>query len=153
MTLSKLLIISLSFLFSTSVLTKDAPAPFVEHLNTAQSLQAELPFSEAVRVGNTLYLSGQIGVKPGTKQLVSGGLENESRQTLRNIQSTLESHGYSLKDVVKCTVMLADISQWQTFNQVYLTFFQKPYPARSAFGANGLALGSKVEVECIAAKQ
>lgn len=150
---SKLLAGLTFILFTFSALTNEKERSFVEHLNTAQSLKAELPFSEAVRVGKTLYLSGQIGVKPGTKQLVSGGLEAESKQTLLNIKQTLESHGYGLNDVVKCTVMLADISQWQTFNQVYLTFFKKPYPARSAFGANGLALGSQVEVECIAAKE
>jgi 2-iminobutanoate/2-iminopropanoate deaminase len=117
-----------------------------------QSVVAEkLPFSAAVRHGDTLYLSGQIGVLPGTMGLVEGGMEPESKQALANIRSVLESHGATTSDVVKCTVMLADISEWEAFNELYQRFFSKPYPARSAFGASGLALGARVEIECIAA--
>jgi|SRR5687767_14871077 2-iminobutanoate/2-iminopropanoate deaminase len=124
----------------------------VEFLNSGKVLPTNLPFSEAVRVGNTLYLSGQIGITPGKMQLVSGGIREEARQTMQNIKSTLEAHGYSMSQVVKCTVMLADMSEWGTFNEVYKTFFTGGrYPARSALGANGLALGARVEVECIAA--
>lgn len=112
----------------------------------------ELPFSEAVKVGGTLYLSGQIGAVPGALSVVPGGLEPESRQALDNIRSTLKRYGYTLDDVVKCTVMLADMSQWGAFNEIYRSYFTKHFPARSAFGANGLALGAKVEIECIAAK-
>lgn len=111
----------------------------------------DLPFSEAVRVGDLLFLSGQIGVRPGTLELVEGGIEAEARQTMENIRATLEKHGYGMDDVVKCTVMLADISEWDTFNGVYRTFFEEPFPARSAFGADGLALDARVEVECVAA--
>ena len=82
--------------------------------------------------------------------LVPGGIEAESRRTMENIRLTLEAHGASMDDVVKCTVMLADISEWGTFNEIYKTFFKDRYPARSALGANGLALGARVEVECIA---
>jgi len=112
-----------------------------------------LPFSEAVQVDNTLYLSGQMGVLPGSLELAPGGLAAESRQALENIRTILTSRGYTLRDVVKCTVMLADMSQWAAFNEVYRTFFQAPYPARSAFGASGLALGGQVEIECIAVKR
>jgi 2-iminobutanoate/2-iminopropanoate deaminase len=108
------------------------------------------PFSEAVRVGNIVYLSGQIGVIPGSDKLVDGGIQAEARQTLENIRTSLEAHGLSMEHVVKCTVMLADIAEWAAFNDVYKTFFAPPYPARSAFGATGLALGARVEVECIA---
>jgi reactive intermediate/imine deaminase len=104
-------------------------------------------------VGDTLYLSGQIGIKPGTLELAPGGIGAEARQTLENIRTTLEAHGYSLRDVVKCTVMLADIGEWAAFNDVYRSFFAPPYPARSALGANGLALGARVEVECIAVRR
>lgn len=121
-----------------------------QFLNSGKVLPTSLPFSEAVRVGNTLYLSGQIGVTPGALKLVPGGIKEESRQTLQNIKTTLETHGYKVSDVVKCTVMLADIAEWATFNDIYKTFFTPPYPARSALGANGLALGARVEVECIA---
>ncbi len=119
---------------------------------TGKVLPANLPFSEAVRVGNTLYLSGQVGIVPGTLELVPGGLEEEARQTMRNIKTSLEAHGYSISDVVKCTIMLADISEWAMFNDVYRSFFVNQYPARSAFGAHGLALGARVEVECIAVR-
>ena len=122
----------------------------VEFLNSGKVVPTTLPFSEAVRVGHTLYLSGQIGIKPGTLNLVSGGIKEEARQTMENIKTSLEAHGYSMRDVVKCTVMLADIAEWATFNEVYRTFFSAPFPARSALGANGLAMGARVEVECIA---
>lgn len=124
----------------------------IEYLNSGKVVPATLPFSEAVRVGDTLYLSGQVGIKPGTMQIVPGGIREEARQTLENIKTSLEANGYAMGDVVKCTVMLADISEWAAFNEVYRTFFSAPYPARSALGANGLALGARVEVECIAAR-
>jgi len=127
-------------------------APAIEFLNSGKVTPTTLPFSEAVRVGDTLYLSGQIGIKPGTLELAPGGIEAEARQTLENIRNTLETHGYSLRDVVKCTVMLADIAEWAAFNEVYRSLFSPPYPARSALGANGLALRARVEVECIAVR-
>jgi 2-iminobutanoate/2-iminopropanoate deaminase len=127
--------------------------PAIEFLNSGKVTPTTLPFSEAVRVGDTLYLSGQIGIKPGTLELAPGGIREQSRQTLENIKTTLETHGYGLRDVVKCTVMLADIAEWAAFNEVYRDFFAPPFPARSALGANGLALGARVEVECIAVRK
>jgi reactive intermediate/imine deaminase len=127
-----------------------ARAAEVEHLNDATVMPEGLPFSEAVRVDDTIYLSGQIGVKPGTLTLVEGGMPAEARQTLDNIRATLEAHGHAMDDIVKCTVMLADMSEWGAFNEIYQTYFEAPYPARSAFGATGLALGGRLEVECIA---
>lgn len=124
----------------------------VEYLNSGKVVPANLPFSEAVRAGDTLYLSGQVGIQPGTMKLVPGGIREEARQALANIRTSLEANGYGLGDVVKCTVMLADIGEWAAFNEVYRTFFSAPYPARSALGANGLALGARVEVECIAVR-
>ena len=122
----------------------------VAFLNSGAVLPTSLPFSEAVRAGNTLYLSGQIGIVPRSLTLVPGGIEAESRQTMENIQSALAAHGYGMSDLVKCTVMLADMAEWQAFNAVYKTFFSETYPARSAFATAGLALGARVEVECIA---
>ena len=130
-----------------------AEPPEVEFLNSGKVVPTTLPFSEAVRVGDTLYLSGQIGIKPGTLVLAPGGIQAEARQTLENIKTSLETHGYAMRDVVKCTVMLADIAEWATFNEVYKTYFTPPYPARSALGVNGLAMGARVEVECLAVRR
>lgn len=136
-------------------LTGGAPAlaepPQVEHLNSGKVLPADLPFSEAVRVGDALYLSGQIGIEPGTLDLVEGGMPAQARQTLENIKTTLDAHSYGLEDVVKCTVMLADMSEWAAFNDIYSSYFSPPYPARSAFGTGGLAMGARLELECMAA--
>jgi len=116
--------------------------------------QYNLPFSDAVQVSakKLLFMSGAIGADPGSDQLVKGGIEPESRQALDNIKSVLESNGYGMTDVVKCTVMLADIAEWPAFNEVYKTYFSKPYPARSAFGGTQLVYGARLELECIAAK-
>ena len=123
----------------------------VEFLNSGAVLPAGMPFCEAVRVGQTLYLSGQMGIVPGSMRLAPGGIREQARQTMENIKLTLEAHGSSLRDVVKCTVMLADISDWPAFNEAYQSFFEDGrYPARSAFGANALALGARVEIECMA---
>ena len=107
------------------------------------------PFSPAVRVGNMLYLAGQIGTD-STGTLVKGGLEAEARQTMQNIAAVLDATGSSMERVVKCTVFMADMKEWPAMNVVYATFFPKHKPARSALGANGLALGARVEIECIA---
>ena len=117
---------------------------------SSDSVMKGLPFSEAVQVGNLLFLSGQIGVLPGTTTLAPGGIVPEARQTLENIGAILRRHGASPKDVVKCTVFLADMAEWGAFNGIYREFFSPPYPARSAFGANGLAFKARVEVECVA---
>lgn len=108
------------------------------------------PFSEAVRVGNTLYMSGQIGVKDG--KLVKGGIDAETKQTLDNIQNTLSKYGYQKSDLIKCIAMLADMDDFDDFNKAYKAELSKPYPARSAFGVSELAAGASVEIECIAAK-
>jgi reactive intermediate/imine deaminase len=95
-----------------------------------------------------LYLSGQIGTLPGSMTLVEGGIQTETRQTMENIRAVLERYGSSLERVVKCTVMIADMSEWPALNEIYVEFFPGPKPARSALGANGLALGARVEIEC-----
>ncbi len=105
-------------------------------------------FSPAVRVGNLLFLSGQIGTDSANR-LVPGGLQTEARQALNNIKRVLEQNGSSMDRVVKCTVFLADIKEWQDFNEIYVTYFRARKPARSAMAASGLALGARVEIECI----
>jgi reactive intermediate/imine deaminase len=102
-----------------------------------------------VRVGNLLFLSGQIGVT-STGALVPGGIGPETRQTLDNIRDVLQRTGSSMERVVKCTVMLADMREWESMNVVYAAYFPGNKPARSSFGATGLALGARVEIECIA---
>lgn len=112
---------------------------------------ANLPFSEAVVAGGLIFVSGQIAAKPGTLELVPGGIEAETRQVMENIKSVLERHGSSMDDVAKCTVFIRDMAQWPAMNAVYVTYFANHKPARSAVGANGIALGGAVEIECIAA--
>jgi reactive intermediate/imine deaminase len=108
-----------------------------------------LPFSAAARVGSMLYLSGQIGTDSALK-LVPGGIGPETRQTMENIRAVLARNGATLDDVIRCTVMMADMGEWGAMNQVYAEYFPRHLPARSAFGATGLALGARVEIECIA---
>jgi 2-iminobutanoate/2-iminopropanoate deaminase len=122
----------------------------VEYLSSEQTRKLNRPFSEAVRVGNILYLSGVIGTVPGTPQLAPGGIEAETKQALENISAVLQRNGSSMDQVIKCTVMLADMSEWARMNAVYVTFFPKHFPARSAMGVSGLALGARTEIECIA---
>ncbi len=124
------------------------PEMEVAYLTTPGQESLDLPFSEAVQIGDLMILSGQIGVLPGTLTLVEGGIQAETRQTMENIKTVLERHGSSMERVVKCTVMLDDIDEWGALNEVYRGYFPVLKPARSAFGADGLALGAKVEIEC-----
>jgi reactive intermediate/imine deaminase len=110
-----------------------------------------LPFSDARELDGQLWLSGQIGNLPGTLSLVKGGIEAETAQALRNIDSVLQMHGLTRKHVRKCTVMLADIEEWGLANAVYKRYFNTgPMPARSAFASAGLALEARIELECVA---
>lgn len=106
-------------------------------------------FSQAVRVGNLLFISGQIGTD-STGKLVAGGIQAEGRQALNNLQHTVEHSGSRMDRVVKCTVFLADIRDYDAFNEIYASYFTVRKPARSAMAASGLALGARVEIECIA---
>ncbi len=127
--------------------TPQAAEPEVEYLNPPGA--EGRPFTEAVRVGNMLYLSGKIGSVPG-QGLVEGGIQPETRQVMENIKDALERYGSSMNQVVKCTVFLADIAEWGAMNEVYVTFFPEHRPARSALGSSGLAIGARVEIECMA---
>lgn len=108
-----------------------------------------LPFSHAVRARGMIYLSGQIGVLPGTLELPDG-IAAQTRQTMENIQRVLEAAGASLYDIVKCTVFLDNMDDYWAMNEVYAEFWEGPPPARSAFGAEALALGALLEIECLA---
>lgn len=123
-----------------------------EPLKPGGHLPAGLPFSEGIAVGDLVFLSGQLGTLPCKRELNNATREAEFRQIMDNIVATLEANGMTTKNVVKCLVMLADMKDWQAFNEVYLTYFEAPYPARSAFGASGLAFGARAEVECIAVR-
>ena len=107
------------------------------------------PFSTATRVGDVVYLSGQIGVGPDGK--LPEGFEAEAKQTMENVGAALKTAGLGWDDVFKCTVMIDDMANWPKFNTIYVPYFPKgKLPARSAFGADGLALGAALELECMA---
>jgi reactive intermediate/imine deaminase len=107
------------------------------------------PFSTATRVGDVVYLSGQIGV--GADGKLSEGFEAQAKQTMENVGAALKTVGLGWGDVFKCTVMIDDMANWPKFNAIYVPYFPKgKLPARSAFGADGLALGAALELECMA---
>ncbi len=126
---------------------QDQPNPDVEFYPAVSTRR--VPFSVAVRVGNMLYLSGQIGMD-ASGNIAPGGIAAETRQAMENIRATLGQYGSSMDRIIKATVMLADMAEWGEMNKVYVTYFDQHLPARSAFGTSGLALGARVEIECIA---
>jgi 2-iminobutanoate/2-iminopropanoate deaminase len=123
----------------------------MQHITLPSAKALHLPFCSAVRAGDFLFLSGAIGNRPGTMNLAEGGLQAQARQAMDNIGEVLGACGLGFADTVKFTIMLADMRRWAEFNAVYLGYFDpERLPARSAFGASGLALGGEVEIECIA---
>jgi reactive intermediate/imine deaminase len=108
-------------------------------------------YSQAVRVGNTLWVSGQIPLDPATKELVDGDMEAQVRRVFENLKAIVTAAGIGLDDVVKVTVFLVDLSHFALVNQVMAQYFREPYPARAAVGVASLPRGAQVEVECIAA--
>ena len=122
----------------------------IEFYNTSD----KYPFSEATVVNNVIYLSGKIGTDPSTGELVEGGIAPETKQIMDNIKNTLTKMGSSMDNIFKCTCMLADIKDWPLMSQEYKKFFNpQKLPARSAFAGSGLALGAKLEIECMAIKK
>jgi reactive intermediate/imine deaminase len=121
--------------------------PAVEHFGHPVLNGQRLPFSDAVRVGDVLYLSGQIGI--GGDGKLPDGIEAQTKQAMDNVGAVLKRAGLGYSDLFHCTAFLADMKDWPAFNKVYLSYFPDgPLPARSAFGANGLALGALLEIEC-----
>ena len=121
--------------------------PAVEHYSTPPVNGQALPFSDAVRVGDTLSLSGQLGI--GADRKLPEGIEAQTKQALDNVGAILKRAGLGYADVFHCTAMLSDMKLWPAFNKVYVTYFPEgKRPARSAFGASGLALGGLIELEC-----
>ena len=142
-------------LFFISCLTlacKERPRVTVQHYLSENTKKMDLPFSDAVLVGDMIYLSGNLGNVPGTFKLVEGGIRSETKQTMENIQTVLAANDATMNDIIKCQVFIADIKEWPIFNEEYVKFFPNKKPARSALGANGLALGARVEVECVACR-
>jgi reactive intermediate/imine deaminase len=133
---------------SRSVAVRLAPTERLAFDRSPETAAADLPFSDAVRAGDLLFLSGQLGTRDG--RLVPGGIEAETAQALDNIRAILERNGSGLDRVVKCTAFLADMSEWPRMNGVYRRHFPERLPARSAFAAAGLAFGARIELECIA---
>ncbi|MFY9574244.1 MAG: RidA family protein [Blastocatellia bacterium] len=150
-------IVTIGFAFSATAESrqnKDKPSAPPPQSATVEYSSAANPsartLSDFVRVGNILYLSGKLGTD-STGKLAPGGIGPETRQTLENIKAVLEKNGSSMDNVIRCTVMLADIKEWAEMNTVYVTFFKKErLPARSAFGTSGLVLNARVEIECMA---
>jgi 2-iminobutanoate/2-iminopropanoate deaminase len=135
---------------ATGILMTASPAyAQVQRIGEPTLNGQRLPFSTAVRAGDTVYLSGALGIGPDGK--LGAGMEAQARQAMDNLGAALKQAGLGWGDVTKCTVMLDDMKDWPAFNQVYVSYFpDKKFPARSAFGADGLALGALLEVECIA---
>ncbi len=120
-----------------------------EIISTENAPQAIGPYSQAVKTGNLIFISGQIPLNPSTGDLVSGSIEDEANQVLNNLKSICEAAGYSLEDVVKITIFLTDLSNFASVNEVMKQHFQEPYPARATVEVSGLPLGVNVEIEAI----
>lgn len=119
-------------------------------INTNQAPAAIGPYSQAIKVGNLVYTSGQIPINPATGNFVEGGIKEQTRQSLTNIKAILEEAGLSMNNVVKTTVFLADMNDFADMNSVYAEFFTEPYPARSAVAVKTLPKGALVEIEVVA---
>ena len=139
--------LAVSVVLSVPAMAQDPSS--IERIGEPMLGSQRLPFSSAVRAGDTVYLSGALGIDADGK--LADGMEAQAKVVMDNLGAALKSAGLGWGDVTKCTVMLDDMKDWPAFNRVYVTYFpDSKYPARSAFGADGLALGALVEVECIA---
>ena len=126
----------------------------VKYFVSETSEELNFPFSDASIVGNIIYVSGQVGSKPGTREIVEGGIGAETTQTLNNIKMVLNDLGSNSDKIFKCLCMLEDINDYAEMNNAYTTFFsgRENLPSRSTFAGSGLALGAKIEIECWAIK-
>ena len=124
----------------------------IKHHKSHKKSRQSVPFSDVVEVNNFFFLSGQIGKNHKTGKLVEGGIENETTQTLKNIQDILKYQNLNLRDVVKCTVILSDINDFSKMNGIYRTFFKENLPARTTF-AGDLVGDAKIEIEVVAARK
>ncbi|MEE1113450.1 MAG: RidA family protein [Eubacterium sp.] len=122
---------------SKAISTKNAPA-------------AIGPYSQAVKAGNTIYVSGQIPIDPATGEFAGDDIQTQTRRALTNISNILKEAGADMSKVVKTTVLLSDIANFTAMNEVYAEFFTEPYPARAAFEVGAIPKGALVEIEAIA---
>jgi len=147
----KICLLAIVIAFLTSCTSKLDRSPSVTFHKTHEPKKANAPFSDVVQVGDLFFLSGQVGMDHTTRKLVTGGIKEETKQTLENIKAVLQHHNMEMDNVVKCTVILADINDFAAFNDIYKTYFPQK-PARTTFAARGLAVGAKIEIECMASK-
>ncbi|PQJ74008.1 RidA family protein [Polaribacter gangjinensis] len=144
-------VLALSIVFGCISCQKTQNQEIYFHKSHEES-RKNAPFSDVTQVGNLYFLTGQIGKNHQTGKMAEGGIEAETTQVLKNIEDVLKEHQLTLKDVVKCTVILADIEDFSKMNAVYTRFFVDNLPARTTFAAN-LVAGAKIEIEVIAAKK
>lgn len=121
-------------------------------ISTVQAPKAIGPYSQAIECNGLLFISGQIPIDPSTGAIVDGDIKIQTRRVLQNITAILEAAGYQLDDVIKCTVLMADMNDFAAMNEIYGEFFTNNKPARAAFGVVQLPMKAKVEIECIASK-
>ena len=119
-------------------------------ISTDKGPRTGLPYSQGIRHGDLVYVAGQVALDPATGQIVEGGIREQTRQVLQNVETILKAAGTSLAHAIECFCILSDVADFGAFNEVYKEFFKAPYPARSALGTSGLALGARVELECMA---
>ncbi len=146
-----LIILPFTLLTGCDTTTTKSYDPIIFH-ESHEPKKSAAPFSDAVQMGNLYFLSGQVGMDHSVRKLVEGGIKAQTKQTLENIKAVLNHHDMEMDNVVKCTVILADIDDFVAFNEVYKTYFPKK-PARTTFAAKGLAVGAKIEIECVAVKK
>ena len=151
-------IMSADVSFNTSILLEISSSPLKPHhfmktpLSTDKAPAAIGPYSQGITVGNMVFTSGQLPIDPATGQFPSEDIKEQTRQSLLNVKAVLEAAGMTMDDVVKTTVLLADMGDFTAMNEVYSEFFTQPFPARSAFAVKDLPKGARVEIECMAGK-
>mgnify|MGYP001240532803 CR=1 FL=1 len=126
--------------------------PDKHHVHTSGAPEAVGPYSQAHASGGLVFPAGQIGLRPATGEFAPGGIQEQTRRVLQNVQAILEEAGTDLAHVVKTTVFLSDMADFKAMNEVYATFFEEPFPARSTVAVAGLPLGALVEIEAVAVR-
>jgi 2-iminobutanoate/2-iminopropanoate deaminase len=149
---SLLIIIVIALTLSVSLNLSAQEKKAVRKVITFENTPAKRAYSPAIEVNNTLYVSGQIAVDQATGKIIEGGIELQAKQVLKNLKNVIEKAGYTMENVVKCTVLLSDIATYSTVNQIYMEFFPKDPPVRMAFAVKDLPMGALIEIDAIAVK-